>query len=45
MKFAHTDWPIICKKKKNTLLGGHGEARRTVKAAKRCCELLYNYDA
>ena len=41
MKFAHPDWPIICKKK-NTLLGANGEARRTVKAAKRCCELLYN---
>ena len=46
MKFAHPDWPIKkTKNKKSTLLGGHGKARRTVKAVKRCCELLYNYDA
>ena len=33
------------KQKKKPSLGGHGQARRTVKAVKRCCELLYNYGA
>ena len=32
-------------KKKKTLLGGHARARRRVKAAKRCCELLYDFAA
>ena len=30
---------------KRTLLGCHRQVRRTVKAAKRCCELLYNSGA
>ena len=29
IKFTHPDWRTICK---NTLLGGHGKARRTVNA-------------